>query len=169
MEKTADDPVATRDHLRAVVKEFDTAMLLSQTAGGYHHGRPMAVAEARDDGKLLFSTAIDSPKVREIENNPTVAVTLQSKSRFVSISGRARVMRDRALIDRLWSEAWRVWFPAGKDDPNLCLLEIDPFEAEYWDNAGARGLKYLFDAARAYVKGEKVEGTDREQNAKVRL
>jgi general stress protein 26 len=169
MTKAASDPQATREHLRVVLKEFDTAMLLSHTDDGYPRARPMAIAEARDDGTLLFATGIDSPKVHEIEANPTVAVTMQAKSRFVSISGRGRMVRDRALIDRLWSEAWRVWFPGGKDDPNLCLLEVDPFEAEYWDNAGARGLKYLFEAARAVVKGQKPLPADGDQNAKVRL
>ncbi len=161
-------PTSEREHVLAVMKEFDTAMLLTRTPEGNLRARPMAVADVRDDGRVYISTAIDSPKVHEIEADPDVAITMQGKTRFLSLSGRARVVQDRALIDSLWKEAWKVWFPGGKDDPALCLLEVDPVEAEYWDNAGTKGLKYLFEAARAYVKGEK-PATTSDQNAKVRL
>lgn len=158
-----------REHLFDLIRDFDDAMLVTCTAYGHLRARPMALAKPVDaDGHLYFATAVDSPKVQELEHDARVAVVLQGKARFVSVSGHARVVNDRALIERLWSEAWKVWFPAGKDDPRLCLLAVEPEEAEYWDQAGARGLRYLFRAARAYVTHETPQ-SDTEQNAKVRL
>lgn len=158
-----------RKHLLELIDEFDVAMFVTCTGDGRLRARPMALAD-RDEGDphLYFATSLDSPKVRELEQNSHVNVVMQSKSRFVSISGRAEVIRDRALVDRLWSEAWRVWFPGGKEDPHLCLVRVDADEAEYWDQSGGKGLRYLLKAAAAYVSRQTPERS-REENAKVPL
>src|SRR3954464_7761859 len=38
---------------------------------------------------------------------------------YVSLSGSARIVKDAEKLKELWSEAFRVWFPAGLDDPEL--------------------------------------------------
>jgi general stress protein 26 len=153
------------EHLRKLLKGFTSAMLVTRSTDGRMHSRPLAVAEA-DGSVLYFATAIDSPKVEEIEADPRVNVCLQSGSRYVSIVGTAKVVTDRSLIDRLWSEPWKLWFPKGKGDPTLCLLRIEPEEAEYWDQSGAKGLRYLFQAAAAYLEGRQPT-SDEDQHAKV--
>ena len=128
----------TKQHLFEVLKGFDTAMLVTHSSRNGLHARAMAVAELRPDD-MYFSTSLQSPKIAEIASNPAVAVTFQSRSQFASVYGNAYVARDKALIERLWSEAWRVWFPGGKDDPSLCLIRVEAREAEYWGNAGDAG------------------------------
>lgn len=158
-----------RAHLREVMADFDTAMLVTRSEDGRLRSRPLALAELREDGLVHFTTALEAPKVAEIERDPEVNVTMQDKRRFVSLSGRARIVRDRALIDRLWSEGWKVWFPKGKSDPSLCLIAVEPTQAEYWDIKGGAGLSYLFEAAKAYVQGHRPEKTTDAQNAKLDL
>ena len=158
-----------RERLSTLLSLFDTAMLVTRTEGGAMRARPLSIAESNDDGAMYFSTAIDSPKIEELAADSRVNVALQSGSRFVSITGRARVVKDRALIERLWSEAWRVWFPGGKDDPTLCLIAVEPEEAEYWDRSGARGIKSLFQMAKAYVSGAQPGDFDRDQHGKVKV
>jgi general stress protein 26 len=163
-----------RAHLREVVSDFDTAMLVTRTPVGELRARPLALsapetgADMLEDGVLYFPTSLASPKVEEIAADARVGVTMQDRRRFVSISGVARILSERALVDRLWSEAWKIWFPDGKDDPQLCLLEVTPTTAEYWDQKGGKGLRYLFEAAKAYVQGSTPETSD-EQHAKVRV
>ena len=156
------------EHLYDLVKDFDTVMLVTKDAGGKLRARPMSVAELRPDADAYFATSADSPKIDEIEADPEAMITFQSGSQFAAISGTARVMRDRALIDRLWSESWRAWFPGGKDDPALCLLKIEAREGEYWDNSGLKGVRYLFDGVKAIFQGEKHD-VHAGQHAKVRL
>lgn len=158
-----------REHLLELLKGFDTAMLATRTGNGAIRARPMALAEVRDDGLVHVVAGLDDPKVAEIESDPHVGLFMQGKTQWVSISGSARVVRDRALIERLWSEVWRVWNPAGKDDPNLCLIAIEPSEGEYWDNAGARGVAFLLEAAKAYVTGTTPDAQKMDENAKVSL
>ena len=159
---------AKQERLYDVIKDFDNAMLVTTAASGRDHARPMHIAEIREDGDIFFATSMDSPKITEISVNPEVVVTFQSSRQFAAVYGRAELVRDRNLIDHLWSEAWKVWFPEGKADPTLCLIRVDGREGEYWDNAGMQGIKYAFQAAKAYMQG-RTPTQDEKQTAKVRL
>lgn len=158
----------TQQHLYDLVKDFKTAMLVTMPGAGGVHARPMAVAEMKPDADVYFVTSIDSPKVAEIEANPDVLVTFQGRSEFAALYGTVSVSRDRALIDRLWSETWKAWFPNGKDDPSISVLTFRAREGEYWDSSGLEGAKYLFEGMKAILKGRRPE-VDQTQHAKVKL
>jgi len=160
----------TKHHLTELIRDFDTAMLVTRVADGRLRGRPLTVAGAEEDGRVYFSTSTESPKVDELEADAHVAVTFQDDKRYVSLSGTARLTRDRALIERLWSEAWKIWFPKGKIDPTLAILVVTPVAGEYWDQTGLAGLRYLASSVKAYATGKKPpDGADERQNAKVLL
>lgn len=142
------------EHLYDLLKEFDTAMLVTRAADGYLHARPMAVAELRADADAYFVTNIVSPKVAEIYADADVLLTFQSANQYAAVYGRVNVIRDRALIERFWKDAWAAWFPRGKFDPAIALLRFDAEHGEFWTNAGMRGAQYAFEAAKAYVTGE---------------
>lgn len=157
----------TREHLFDIIEDFDTAMLIT-AAGGRLAGRPMAVARFEENTDAYFATSIHSLKVAEIERNPDVLLAFQGGSTYASVGGRASVVRERALIEKLWSPAWKAWFPEGKDDPSLCILKIEPVSAEYWDNSGTKGLSYLFEGAKAILQGRRAD-PHADQHGKVSL
>lgn len=158
----------TNERLSDLINDFSTAMLVTDSGNGVMRGRPMRMANIEMDGDLWFVTDGDSAKIEEIEKHPQVAVIFQGGSKFVSLSGKATVTREQSKINELWSEAWKVWFPEGKEDPNLMLLHVEAEQGEYWDNSGLRGLTYAFKAGQAYLQGERPEvGAD--INAKVDL
>lgn len=161
-------PVNTAEHLYELLKEFDTAMLVTCSSDGRMHARPMGVAELTADGNAYFVTQIDSPKAAQIRADPAVTLSFQSARQFASVCGTATVVQDPALVDRLWSEAWKVWFPQGKSDPAIALIKFDAQEGEYWDSAGVEGLKFVFDSVKAYITGQ-TPTQDPAQNAKVQL
>jgi len=110
-------------------------MLTTRSPEGGVHIRPMRVARMEaGDQELLFATGLAMPKVEEITKNNQVAISFQGSSEAAVLYGTAHVLKDRVLIEELWSEAWRVLFPGGKGDPNLCLLAVTPVSAEYWDS-----------------------------------
>jgi general stress protein 26 len=162
---TADD----RKRLEELIGHFHAAMLVTHAEDGSLRARPLSLAKIHDDGVLFFATCIASPKVAELERSPTVAVTLQDSRRYVSIGGTARITRDRALIDRLWSETWKLWFPRGKEDPDLCIVEVTPRQAEYWDQSGLAGVKFILEAAKAYATGTKPESGESGDHAKIQI
>jgi len=139
--------------LRELLEDFETAMLVTRTADGELRSRPMQLASADADGTLWFMTQRDSGKLGEIAADNHVNVALQEDRRYVSISGTAHPHEDRAKVAELWNEAWKIWFPGGKDDPNLLLLKVQGRSGEYWDNSGSSGIKYLIEAGRAYLSG----------------
>ncbi len=158
----------TQEKLINLIQDFDNAMLVTKTADGALHSRPMAVAEATDDGELWFVSDRNSGKIADVTLDNDVAVNMQSSRKFVSLSGECRVVDDRGKIESLWQEAWKVWFPGGKSDPSIVLLKVEPTRGEYWDNSGTSGVKYLIKAGSAYLQGERAS-TDASINASVRL
>lgn len=155
-------------HLYELLKDFSNAMLVSKDRNGNLHARPMAIADLRPDADAYFATSVQSPKVAEIESNPDVTITFQGSNQFATVTGTATIVSDRALIEKLWSEPWRVWFPGGKDDPSLVLIKFDAREGEYWDNSGLNGLRYAFEGLKAVITGD-TPATDKNTHAKLRL
>jgi len=147
-----DDEKDPRARLSELMAKFSTAMLVTHTTDGQLRARPLTFA-GEHDGLLCFSTSAESPKVAELRDDARVAITMQDDARYVSISGTAELSDDPALIEQLWREPWRVWFPEGKSDPALRILRVRPVLAEYWDQSGPRGIKYLIEMVKAYATG----------------
>jgi general stress protein 26 len=144
-------------------------MLVTVDREGRLRSRPMQIARTEPTGDLWFVTSLASGKTEEIAADVRCAVALQSKRHFVSITGTAELVSDRELVNRLWSDAWRPWFPHGPEDPDLVLIHFEAEEAEYWDTSAAHGVRHLFRAAKAFVKGKRGEGEEPEDHASVPL
>jgi general stress protein 26 len=166
--------VDPQKHLIELVREFDTAMLVTRSLDGTLRARPMSLADSTDQGELWFVTGIDTEKVDELRSDNESLVVMQSSKKYLSIEGRAEVIRDRAKVKELWSEAWSVWFK-DENDPKIVLIRVQGSRAEYWDNSGVAGLKFALQAAKAYVTGNELpreggSGTDDpKHHAKVSL
>lgn len=158
MRETARTSAPDRDEniekLRELAKGQHIAMLTTQSADGRLFSRPLGVADIEFDGDLWFATSLDSEKVREIEAHPQVNVAFASKDSgtYISISGEASVVRDRAEIERHWTPGMGAYFRDGKDDPNLCLIRVEAQSAEYWDGPGTLAGKALHFLLTAVTK-----------------
>ena len=153
-----------------MVKNFDNAMLVTTGPGKHPESRPMHIAKVEEGGDVWFFTSKNGRVVQEIAEEPMVLLVFQDeRSAYVSLRGRAREVQDRERVKQLWSEAYKVWFPGGLSDPELALMAVDPVAAEYWDNRGTNKLEYIFEAVKAYVKGEKPEPADADQHARVSM
>lgn len=161
---------STTERFLEVLKNFDTAILLTHSPEGTLHGRPMAFADVESDGTLWFLTRVDSPKIEEISADPRAFVTCQDSNQYATLSGICEVSRNARKLDEVWKESYKVWFD-GKDDPKLVLLRVTPESGEYWDNSGSKGVRYAFRAVAAYVQGKKMDqgGDDPAQHGKVAL
>jgi len=88
-----------------------------------------------------------------------------SDQTYVSISGTAEIVRDRAEIDRRWSERLTTWFPKGKDDPNLALIKVTAHKGEYWDRPSS-AMVLAYGIVKATLTGITPDPGD---HGKVRL
>jgi general stress protein 26 len=148
-------PTDKEAKLKELLTDFNTAMLVTRTPAGELRSRPMVIADVEDDGTIWLMTQRNSPKMDEVAEDHDVNLSLQSNLQFVSISGVAMPIHDRAKIEEVWNESWKTWFPGGPDDPELTLLRIRGLRGEYWDNSGLSGIKYLIEAGKAYLGGTK--------------
>lgn len=121
--------------LAAKLKDIKIAMLTTQTSDGKSHSRPMYTFALKDDGVIWLFISKDSKKLEEIKVNPNVLLNYSNPQHdlYITINGKAEISEDTSKIEELWSDRFKLWFPYGKSDPNLCLLKIEPQEAEYWD------------------------------------
>lgn len=163
--------MSANDHTKLVelLRQFSTAMLVTHHAEHHLRARPMAIAEVEDSGTMWFLSGEKSGKVHEILNDTHVHLTFQKdRSTYLSVSGRASLTHDRDKVAELWEEAFRVWFPGGKDDPDLMLIQVIPEDAEYWDNHGWKKVKYIYESAKSYFTGTTPE-LDEEAHGAIRL
>ncbi len=128
--------------LAELIRGVRIAMLVTRAGDGTLRARPMATQEADFDGTLWFFTAQHSSKVNELVQNPQVVLSYEDSPghRYVSLSGRAALVRDAGKARQLWSPLYRDWFPKGLEDPELALLRVDVSRAEYWDSPGMLGM-----------------------------
>src|SRR5687768_6415323 len=98
---------AADDKLRDLLQDFDAAMLVTRNSAGQLRSRPMAVADMGPGGTMWFITERHSGKMEEIARDNHVNVAMQGQMKFVSISGRATPVDDRAKVAELWNESWK--------------------------------------------------------------
>jgi general stress protein 26 len=120
-----------------LIKDIDIAMMTTVAESGELHSRPMATQQIDvDHAELWFFTSIDSPKVAEIYHDREIGLSYasQARQRYVSVSGRAFVVRDYEKANELWTPTAKVWFPLGVNDPHLALLRVEVDSAQFWDS-----------------------------------
>ncbi|MBC8100044.1 MAG: pyridoxamine 5'-phosphate oxidase family protein [Armatimonadetes bacterium] len=150
------------EKLRELIKGIDIAMLTTIDENGNLRSRPMGTQEVEFDGDLWFLTSVDTVKVSEIERENRVNVSYGGgKDRYVSVSGTAVVLNDRAKIKELWSPIYKAYFPEGLDDPNLRLLKIEVQQAEYWHTPG--GIVATIIAFAQAMAGKETEMGENEK------
>lgn len=150
-----------------LLREYDTAMLVTHDHSVLE-ARPMQMAQVDDDGRVWFFTDDRTRKVERVTADRDVLLVLQDdRSSYVSLSGTARVVHDREKAARLWTKAYEVWFPDGLASPHLVLIAVEPRAAEYWDNRGTKGVKYLFQAASALITDSRPEIEEGEQHGRL--
>jgi len=153
-----------------LLNRFDTGILVTHIGPNGLHGRPMAVAQVEPNCDVWFLTGLDTPKIEEIRFNDDVLITFQNKrDEFVTLSGRAELVRDSGQVAEIWREPFKVWFPKGQADPNIALLHVHARQGEYWDNAGINRISYLFESVKAYASGEKPNIREGSQHGKVNI
>ena len=145
-------------HFYKLLKDFRFAMLQSGS-GNLRFARPMTVSQVDDQGTIWFIASLDAERTRILRQEPEVVITCQSPTVFLSIIGAAVVLRDQSKINELWSEPLKVWFPDGPKSAEIALIAVTPVSAEFWDQSGSKGIRYMLNAAKAYFKGEAVQPT----------
>lgn len=141
--------------LGELIKDVRVAMMTTEESDGALRSRPMATQRTVFDGTLWFFTKAESPKVSEVQRDQHVNLSYAKPDddTYVSITGKAQLVRDVAKQKELWNPFVKAWFQNGPEDPEVALLKVDVEEAEYWDAPSSKMVK-LAGVAKSLVTGQ---------------
>lgn len=140
--------------IASIVKDVKFAMLTTISDEGHLHARPMTTQQKEYDGDLWFIGAKDTEGTQNMKARPQVNVSFSNPGQgsYLSVNGTAELVDDRAKLDELWSDMYKIYFPEGKEDPNIQLIKINANGAEFWESDGK--ARTLFQMAKGLIKGE---------------
>lgn len=144
------------------IKDIEIAMLVTADADGVMRSRPMGTQKIDEDhafqGQLWFFTKDHSPKTESIEKDQHVNVSYADpkSNTYVSVAGRAEIVKDREKIRELWTPAMKAWLAKGVDDPEIALIRVDVDSAQYWDAPNGK-LVQLAGFAKAILTGTEMK------------
>ncbi len=153
------DQEANFQKLREMIKDMDFCMLTTVDENNDLHSRPMSLnGEVDQAGNLWFFTQGNSHKVSEVRRIPKCNVSFADPDshRYVSITGTAELVKDKAKIKELWKPQFKAWFPKGPDEPDIALLRVGLEKAEYWDSPGGT-VAQVISFVSALVTGKSAD------------
>jgi general stress protein 26 len=125
------------------LKDIDICMMVTLSKRGSCNSRPMS--NNRDvtyKGDLYFFSWDGSQKVKDIEANPQVSLNFQGeKDLYMSISGKATLLRNKASFEEHWNPDLERWFSDGVDTPGLVLIRVKGTQVSYWQREKEGKLK----------------------------
>ena len=150
------------DRFYELIKDMEVAMFTTRRPDGLLVSRPMATQAQAAGADLWFVTAKGSPKLSEIRHDPHVNLGYyKDRTReWVSVSGTAQIVDDRAKIRELYRPDWRAWFgdEGGKDhgtpdDPRIVLIAVDVAVAQFMQLNKPQAV-VLFEVVKGMVTGK---------------
>jgi general stress protein 26 len=149
------------DKLHEMIHDLDTAMLTTRRSDGHLVSRAMANQKSASGADLWFVTTEGSAKLDEIAADPHINLAYyKDRTReWISVSGLARVSRDRNTIRELYATDWKAWFPdegdprhGTADDPRMVLIGIEIHSAVFLEVNKPQPV-VLFEIAKGWVTG----------------
>lgn len=135
----------TLSSLSRLMRKMDFCMLVTQAARGGLNSRPMSNnRDVNFKGDVYFFTNGKTQKVRDIAANPQVSLNFEGgKGLFISVKGKAKLIKDKETFAEHWVDDLGRWFKKGIDTPGLTLIHVKGSKLRYWkwDKEGEITLK----------------------------
>ena len=150
-----------------LIEDNPTCMMVSESASGGLHGRPMRAIPDREAGVLWFYTRMSSGKSAELEKDGEVCLCFADPraSDYVSLTGRATLSTDRDRIKAHWNRFVDAWFPEGPEGADVGMIRVEAERGEYWDGESSDVL----NALKMLMASERDVEPDLGENRKVGL
>ena len=151
------------DELYGLIEGIETAMFTTRRPNGQLVSRPMATQARIQDADLWFVTDAEGDKLDDLALDPHVNCAYYNNrtKEWVSVTGVARVSKNKSKIRQLYKEDWKAWFgdeggdrDGGPNDPRIALILVDADSASYMKVNRAKPM-VLFQAIRSRVTGHR--------------
>jgi general stress protein 26 len=158
-------PLYTQEQINTLaikIKGVRFGMFTTTDESNVLSSRPLTTQQIDNEGNMWFITSDEAGFTNDLQQHPNVNISFSDPTRntYLSVSGQAYLLKDRAKARELWNPMARSWFPGGLDDPHLALVRVKIQSAEYWD-AGTSKMKQLLYIAKAAVTGQHMQDVGR--------
>ena len=117
------------------MKEIDICMMSTNGPRGAVNTRPMS--NNRDvtyKGESFFFSLTKTRKIKDIARSASVSLSFTGNSgTYIIVSGKARLIKDKAVWEQHWDDSLNQWFTKGIDTPGLVLIAVKATAIKYWD------------------------------------
>lgn len=153
-----------RDELKKfyeMVEAMEITMMTTRRPDGHLESRAMATQKWASGADLWFVTTESTGKLRDVEHDAHVNLAYyKDRTReWISVSGLAKISRDRQTIHALYAEDWRIWFPnegdprhGTPDDPRMVLIGVDVHAAVFLEVDKPQPV-VLYEMAKGWLTG----------------
>lgn len=134
-----DTTVDLRVAARRVIDAAKHAAFITLDASGHPQARAVQPVAPDSSMHVWFATNPLTRKVGEVSRDARATLYYYDPASlaYVSLIGRARIVRARAEVDRHWNDAWTAYYP---DRSKVALVELIPERLEVVDiRRGVRG------------------------------
>jgi general stress protein 26 len=117
------------------MKALDICMLTTQTTRGHLSSRPMSNnGDVEYDGNSYFFTFEQSRTAKDIREFPQVTLSFNgADDLYISLTGKARLLTRKSLMEEHWLDELKQWFPKGLDTPGIVLIHVKASRVKFWE------------------------------------
>ena len=151
--------------LYEMIDDLEIAMMTTRRPDGHLESRAMANQKRASGADLWFVTAEGTGKLRDIAADPHVNLAYyKDRTReWISVSGTARISRDRQKIHELYASDWKAWFPdegdprhGTPDDPRFVLIGVKVHAAVFLEVNKPQPV-VLYELIKGWLTGTEPE------------
>ena len=121
------------------MRDIDICMLATKTPSGDLEARPMSNnREVEYKGDSYFFAYDHCSAAKEIMTDHTVNLAyinkpvVLGKDLYISVSGKAELIKDRAVMEKHWVKDLEIWFEDGLDTKGLVMIHVKANRIKYW-------------------------------------
>jgi general stress protein 26 len=118
-----------------MMRKLDLCMMTTITTNGMTASRPMSNnGDVEYDGNSYFFTWEKSHLVKDLKKNPHVNLSFNGKKKvYISVSGKAKLVTDRDVMEEHWTKDLEIWFKDGLDTKGLVMIQVIASRLKYWE------------------------------------
>jgi general stress protein 26 len=153
------------DKFYEMVNDINIAMMTTRRPDGHLESRAMASQKQAAGADLWFVSCEGTAKLRDLAADPHINLSYyKDRTReWISVSGTAKMTRDREKIRELYALDWKLWFNDGgdprhgtPDDPRIVLIGVDIHAAVFLEVDKPQPV-VLFEMVKGWVTGTEPE------------
>ena len=115
-----------------IIKKCDAVYLGVIDENGYPNVSTVTPLKAEDIFVLHFAAGVNSNKTKRLRADKKASVCCRLEGDNVTLVGEAEILCDSETRSRFWLDWFINHFPAGKDDPNYCIIKFTTKRVSLW-------------------------------------